>query len=160
MLLQTKTPRAAVALGAVLALAVAASGCGSSDNSGGSSEKAKTKPAPAPAKGNLSMQMGEFYFKPKQVAVSAGKVRITESNVGKAPHEFVLGRSNANPGSLPIGPEGGPDEANINPVGEIADVAAGQTKSKTFDLKPGKYVFICNLPGHYKGGMYGGLTVK
>ena len=33
------------------------------------------------------MQMGEFYFKPKQVAVSAGKVRITESNVGKAPHE-------------------------------------------------------------------------
>ena len=43
--------------------------------------------------------------------------------------------------------------------GEIPDVEAGATKSADFELKPGKYVMFCNLPGHYAAGMYGTLTV-
>jgi len=27
-------------------------------------------------------------------------------------------------------------------------------------LKPGKYVFYCNVPGHRQGGMQGTLTVS
>jgi len=52
------------------------------------------------------------------------------------------------------------DEAKLKVMGEIADVTPGQTKSKTFHLKPGKYAFICNVPGHYSAGRYGGLSVK
>ncbi len=37
---------------------------------------------------------------------------------------------------------------------------ARQTKKLTLDLKPGHYAIICNLPGHYLGGMYTDLTVK
>jgi uncharacterized cupredoxin-like copper-binding protein len=45
-------------------------------------------------------------------------------------------------------------------VGEIADVEPGSTKKATFQLAPGKYAMLCALPGHYKGGMYGSLTVE
>jgi uncharacterized cupredoxin-like copper-binding protein len=33
--------------------------------------------------------------------------------------------------------------------------------SKVFHaaLTPGKYVMVCNLPGHYKAGMHEGFTV-
>ena len=35
-------------------------------------------------------------------------------------------------------------------------------KDKTLDvvLKPGKYVLLCNLPGHYKSGQYTGISVE
>jgi uncharacterized cupredoxin-like copper-binding protein len=36
----------------------------------------------------------------------------------------------------------------------------GATKALSLTLKPGHYAIICNLPGHYAGGMYTDLTVK
>lgn len=29
----------------------------------------------------------------------------------------------------------------------------------TLDLQPGRYELLCNLPGHYRAGMYTELTV-
>ena len=45
-------------------------------------------------------------------------------------------------------------------TGEIPEQRPGQTASHTFNLTAGKYVFICNVPGHDKSGMYGSLTVR
>jgi hypothetical protein len=45
-------------------------------------------------------------------------------------------------------------------LGETGDIKPGTTKALTLSLKKGKYALVCNLPGHYKGGMYAGLTVK
>ena len=37
----------------------------------------------------------------------------------------------------------------------------GRSQTRAVDLtKPGKYVFVCNLPGHFKLGMYTIVTVK
>jgi uncharacterized cupredoxin-like copper-binding protein len=36
----------------------------------------------------------------------------------------------------------------------------GESAPHTFDLKPGTYVMVCNVPGHYDAGMYGTLTVR
>ena len=105
------------------------------------------------------MQMGEMFFRPKQATAASGRLRITERNVGQVTHEFILVRSSADPSSFPA-PGGSVDEAKLKVMGEIADVTPGQTKSKTFHLKPGKYAFICNVPGHYSAGRYGGLSVK
>jgi len=45
-------------------------------------------------------------------------------------------------------------------VGEIKSIAAGKSASVTVDLTPGKYVFICNVAGHYQLGMHTGFTVE
>ncbi len=44
-------------------------------------------------------------------------------------------------------------------VGETGDLRTGTTKTITIDLKPGHYVFMCNLPGHYALGMHADFTV-
>ena len=44
-------------------------------------------------------------------------------------------------------------------VGEIADVPAGASHHKTFDLRPGSYVAFCNIVGGMGigNGMMGGM---
>ena len=43
---------------------------------------------------------------------------------------------------------------------EQSELGSGKSAGATFDLSPGKYVFICNLGGHYQNGMYAGFTVN
>ena len=106
------------------------------------------------------MVMTDFKFAPDNVTVAAGKVPITQKNAGGVEHEFVLLKTDKAADSFPLeGSQINEDTAGTA-VGEIEDVAPGKSKSKTFDLKPGKYVFVCNLPGHYAGGMYGSMTVQ
>lgn len=44
------------------------------------------------------------------------------------------------------------------PEGDI--VGKGETSRFETTLKPGKYVYVCTVPGHAEGGMVGDLTVK
>ena len=39
-------------------------------------------------------------------------------------------------------------------------VPQGKTSTFTVNLKPGKYTFYCQVPGHEQAGMKGTLTVK
>jgi uncharacterized cupredoxin-like copper-binding protein len=45
-------------------------------------------------------------------------------------------------------------------VKEVGHIDPGDTKGRTFDLKPGAYIPICNIAGHYGQGMYTGFTVE
>ena len=111
----------------------------------------------------LVIKMDDYSFEPKDAAAKAGSVTIEAPNEGTVEHELVLFKSDKNPADLPTESNGGVDEEKLDKeaeeVGEIADVEAGESKSETFDLTPGKYVMFCNLPGHYAMGMYGSLTV-
>ncbi len=40
-----------------------------------------------------------------------------------------------------------------------SELSAGRSARTTFDLSPGKYVLICNIPGHYKDGMFEAFQV-
>ena len=109
------------------------------------------------------IQMGEFFFEPKNATVEAGKATIEAPNIGKVEHELVLFKTTMSPAKLPTEANGEVDEEKMDKIaeegGEIPDVEAGKTKSEEFELTPGKYVMFCNLPGHYAAGMYGTLTV-
>ena len=120
---------------------------------------------PAAGAGGLTIGMKDYAFSPADPTANAGTVRISTPNQGQVSHEMVLLKTNQPAGSLPTLKNGEVDEegleANgVDSPGEIEDVGAGQTKSGTFKLTPGRYVMICNLPGHYRQGMYGTLTVK
>ena len=41
-----------------------------------------------------------------------------------------------------------------------ANVAPGQSRTLYTVLTPGNYVFVCNLPGHYRLGMRAALVVQ
>ena len=45
-------------------------------------------------------------------------------------------------------------------IGTGARVSNGGTSKFTAKLKPGKYTFLCTVPGHAAGGMKGTLTVQ
>ncbi|CAB4897648.1 unannotated protein [freshwater metagenome] len=44
-------------------------------------------------------------------------------------------------------------------VGEVSELDAGKTGTVTLDLKPGKYVLVCNIEKHYAQGMRAAFTV-
>jgi uncharacterized cupredoxin-like copper-binding protein len=146
---------------AVLVLGVAGCGADSSSNSEARRDPAATNEAttaPAPVTGRrTTVSMVDLAFKPDAMSAKAGKLRVTAKNDGKLDHELVLIRTKKAPDALPTK---GSKASEAGSVGEIPDQKPGKSASHTFKLKPGAYVYICNLPGHYTAGMRGALTVK
>jgi uncharacterized cupredoxin-like copper-binding protein len=154
---------------AILAVPAAAAalvaGCGSSDDPASESASANRQSAAAAepaataaANGRVTVTTTEFAFAPTAITAKAGKLKITLDNKGKIQHELVVLKSGADPASLKVGASGRVSESAS--VGEVSETDAATTKSATLDLKPGTYVYVCNIPGHYADGMYGSLTVK
>jgi uncharacterized cupredoxin-like copper-binding protein len=101
---------------------------------------------------------GEFYFHLDSASVPAGKVTFVVKNEGKVGHEMVVIKTDAAAGKLPFEAGEASEEGAMGEIGEDG-LEVGMTGNLTLDLQPGHYALICNLPGHYKGGMYADLTV-
>lgn len=165
--MSSRTPATLTAL--ICAAALAVVGCGGSDSTtdtqatpAGSTSAATTAPKVA-APTALTVTMSDFAFAPKEVTAPAGEITITAPNEGKAPHELVLIKSDLAPGALPTKANGEADEDAFTAAdlpGEISETEAGATGTLTVTLPAGKYVMLCNVPGHYKAGMYGTFTVQ
>jgi plastocyanin len=82
-------------------------------------------------------ESGALAFTASTATAPAGKLEITMKNPSPIQHNIAL--------------EGD---------GEGDTVGNGGTSSFTTTLKPGKYTFLCTVPGHADGGMKGELTVK
>ena len=75
-------------------------------------------------------------------------------------HEFVIIKTDLPGNNLPLNADGNVDESQLTMIDAIKGLAAGDTQDLTVNLQPGHYVAICDLPGHYKQGMYIDFTVK
>ena len=51
------------------------------------------------------------------------------------------------------------DEDKAGDKGEVSELEPGASGSLTVALKPGKYLLICNVAGHYAAGMWTEFTV-
>jgi hypothetical protein len=93
--------------------------------------------------------------------IKAGKTDLTITNVGVAPHELLVFKSDLDPSAYPTDAAGDIKEegAGVKLVsdGDNIDPAGSQTRS--IDLAPGKYLFVCNIAGHFKQGMFTVVTV-
>ena len=133
-----------------------------------STAAAPAVPATAPATGNpaiaaalpstVTERLTEMKITGSAATVAAGKVTFNVTNSGKVMHEMVVLQTPTAAGKLPTSGVGRADETGN--VGETGDMNAGVVKKLTLNLKPGHYALICNLPGHYTGGMFTDLTVK
>jgi uncharacterized cupredoxin-like copper-binding protein len=106
----------------------------------------------------VTVKLKEFALTPSPKTAPAGKVTFVVKNIGKVQHEMVVMKTNLPPGKLPLNAKGRVPEKGV--VGEVGDVRPGQTKRATIALKPGRYVLLCNLAGHYKAGQYSGFVVR
>ncbi len=90
---------------------------------------------------------GQLAYTTTKAEASAGAVTIVMANMSGVMHNIAV--------------EPGENGATA----KVATVAASKFISKgstsvTVNLKPGKYTFFCQAPGHRAAGMYGTLTVK
>ena len=117
-------------------------------------------PAPAPAGTVISVTEKDFAISAPASIPEGGEVTFSVTNDGPATHEFVVVRSDLPAADLPIGSDGlSVDEDAVTLVGEIGQVDLGTTETVQLSLPPGRYVFFCNLDGHYLGGMHTALVV-
>jgi uncharacterized cupredoxin-like copper-binding protein len=104
----------------------------------------------------LATKTKPFALAPVPTKVKAGKVTFVASNKGALDHELVVLKTNLAPTKLPVK---GTKAVEVGRVGKIPPLKPGQTKTLTLTLKPGKYVLICNVAGHYKAGQHAAFTV-
>jgi plastocyanin len=84
-------------------------------------------------------------------ADESGALAFTASTATAPPGPIEFVMDNPSPIDHNIALEGGPE-------GDV--VGNGGTSRFETTLKPGKYVYLCTVPGHAEGGMEGDLTVK
>ncbi len=96
-----------------------------------------------------------------KVAVSpsfaAGKYTFTIVNKGALMHELLVFKSDLAQSKYPTEASGNvaEDGAGITKISDGENLAAGTSQTREIDLsKPGTYLFVCNLDGHYAAGMH------
>ncbi len=108
------------------------------------------------AASTVNIVMKDRSFQSSTRTVQAGKVTFVVRNAGTVEHEFVVLRTDKHHHLLSMV---GQQASDVGAKGKIEEFAAGRTKRLTLTLAPGKYVLLCNLPGHYKSGQAVGLVV-
>jgi uncharacterized cupredoxin-like copper-binding protein len=93
--------------------------------------------------------------------ISAGEVVFQVHNAGPDEHEFIVMRGGAS--QLPVRSDGltiNEDSVKSRLVGELEPGAPGLTRDLHLKLAPGRYVFFCDMTGHFMGGMHTEVEVQ
>ncbi len=113
-----------------------------------------------PAAPTVNVSLKEWGVTPAVLKAEAGSVTFSVANTGTKEHEFVVIKTDTPADKLAVA-KGEVDEGSAGESpGEIEGIQAGQTASKTFDLAPGHYIFLCNIEGHYASGMHADFNVE
>jgi uncharacterized cupredoxin-like copper-binding protein len=94
--------------------------------------------------------------------IKAGKVNIEAANFGTIQHELLVFKSDLAPSAYPVDKDGNivEDAPAINLLSDGDNIDPDRTQTRSLDLtQPGTYLFVCNIPGHFKAGMYTVVTV-
>ncbi len=108
----------------------------------------------------VTVNMEEWAIKLSQASAPAGDVTFVLRNQGKEEHELVILKTDTPDEKLAFRPADPNRAEEPGAIGEIEDVSSGKFKEATFTLAPGRYVLICNEPGHYKAGMHVAFIVR
>lgn len=94
----------------------------------------------------------------------AGRHSFAFTNAGTVPHEVLLFRTDLAGNALPLDPSGNVIETSpvlqkVLDSGNATNPGASESVATSQPLTPGHYVAVCNLPGHYRLGMYLDVSV-
>jgi uncharacterized cupredoxin-like copper-binding protein len=94
--------------------------------------------------------------------IPAGIVSFDAHNRGPSTHEFVVFQTAQPADRMPLGADGltiDEDSSLLRPAGEVAEIDIDRSATLILRLTPGSYVLVCNMEGHYLGGMHFSLVV-
>ena len=93
--------------------------------------------------------------------IKSGKTKITSTNSGVAQHELLVFKSDLAPSAYPVDAAGNIKEegAGVTLVSDGPNIDPLGSQVRSLDLVPGNYLFVCNIPGHFKAGMFTAVTV-
>jgi len=111
---------------------------------------------------DTAMPRGPMGIIASPYTVPAGMVTFAVTNDSKVMvHEMVLAPVKDENMPLPYDQAGNKvDEDAAGHLGEVAELEPGKNGALSIDLKPGRYILYCNIPGHYALGMWTLVTVK
>jgi uncharacterized cupredoxin-like copper-binding protein len=101
---------------------------------------------------DVSTTLGEMWVKADKTTLNAGHVHIAVKNTGATTHglAIVADPPKAHGGML--------DESSFLVKGK--ELAPGASETVMADLKPGRYEFVCFMPGHFAAGQKLPFVVK
>ena len=137
---------AAPRLGVLLACAAIA-GCGKS--SAGTAKAGRVVP----------VTERDFHIQ-APTRLAAGPVTLRVSNEGPDQHELIVVRAPS--GTLPIRRDGftvAEESVEESEPGVLEPGEPGAVRDLHLNLTPGRYVFFCNMEGHFMGGMHHEVVV-
>jgi uncharacterized cupredoxin-like copper-binding protein len=93
--------------------------------------------------------------------MKAGTATFAIANAGTIQHELLVFKSDLAPSAYPVDKSGDiiEDGAGVTLLSDGENIDAGGSQARTVDLTPGTYLFVCNIPGHFKAGMFQVVTV-
>ena len=105
--------------------------------------------------------MGGMSVRTNVTSVKAGKVTFEVTNLSRSiVHEMIVVAVENPNAPLPYDYNTGQiPEKQVKMLGETEEMQPNAEKTIALDLKPGAYLLICNVPGHYAAGMWTPLTV-
>jgi uncharacterized cupredoxin-like copper-binding protein len=119
-----------------------------------------TTQRPATTGSVVRISEGDFHISaPRRVA--AGDLVLRVHNRGPDAHELLVIKTEN--GQLPLRGDGltvDEDAVQRNEVGVLEPGAPGSVRELDVHLTPGRYVLLCNMSGHYLGGMRRTLVVR
>ena len=109
--------------------------------------------------GDMAMAKMGVNANPK--SVRRGPVTLKVTNLAsRIIHEVIVARLNDGAQKLPYDETTQlVDENALQTFGSVKEIDPNKSAALTLDLKPGKYLLYCNLPGHYMAGMWTILDV-
>jgi len=124
--------------------------------------------SPSAASGTtVEVTLQEFSVLLDSATAPAGSITFTVTNTGPEDvHEFVIVKTDLDPGDLPVDDEGAVTEEGegMEVINEIEDIAVDAMQQLTVNLDAGNYVLICNIVEdgevHYAQGMRTAFTVE
>lgn len=110
---------------------------------------------------NLDLSKATMGMRLSPQSAPAGEVTFIVKNSSKDTiHEMIVMYRQDPTKLLPlIDNENRVDEDKAGDKGEVSELNPGQSGSLTVTLAPGKYVLVCNVPGHYEAGMWAEFEV-
>jgi uncharacterized cupredoxin-like copper-binding protein len=101
----------------------------------------------------------------QQGEVKPGRNTVHVTNTGTVEHEIIFIAAESGT-TLPTKANGAVDEAKLpagSDIGEV-ELEAGESATKTFSFRPGKWVAVCNIVNgsnvHFAAGMWMDFTVS